>query len=75
MNTRAYIKKKTNDKNCLNFVMLSYPRRKLFFLHVRIEKEKEKIPGLPIKNSRFNISQGGEKKGWLKIRRKNTRIR
>ena len=49
--------------------------KKTFFLYIRIEKEKEKIPGLAIKNSRFNISQGGEKKGWLKTRRKNTRIR
>lgn len=49
--------------------------KKTFFLYIRIEKEKEKIPGLAIKNSRFNISQGDEKKGWLKTRRKNTRIR
>lgn len=42
-----------------------------FFFHVL--KEKEEIPNQEFAFQYF--TRGREKRGWLKIRRKNTRIR
>lgn len=65
MNTRAYIKKKANDKNCLNFVMLSYPWRKLFFCIYVLKKKKRRSQD---SQSRIRVSifhKGTRKKdGW-----------